>query len=137
MQPAELSDGARQLLFGPIDSFEKLDVLLTIRAGPGPVGVDALVTATGLPRHAIVPELAALVAAGLLAAVPGAGWRWSGDAEATAGFDQLAATWSSNRPAVLEVMTRRAFGRIRASAARAFSDAFRIRRRPDDGDDHG
>jgi hypothetical protein len=51
--------------------------------------------------------------------------------------DDLATAWATRRPDVLRLMTGRAVGRIRASAAQTFADAFRLRRRKDEGDDHG
>jgi hypothetical protein len=53
-------------------------------------------------------------------------------------LDELEAAWSNARVAVLEVMTARAVGRIRAAAARAFADAFKLGRGvKDPGEDDG
>jgi len=48
--PNVLPDGARRLLLGPIDSFEKLELMIALRASDdSPERLDALETRTGAP----------------------------------------------------------------------------------------
>jgi DNA-binding transcriptional ArsR family regulator len=132
--PPDLPDGARRLLAGPVDSFEKLEVVLALREAGGPLALDALVARAGVPVGDIERALGELAAAGLVEKRRDGTWRVCGDSQALA---DLAVAWGTRRLAVLQAMTGRAVGRIRASAARVFADAFRLRRRRDEGDDDG
>ena len=135
--PTELPPAARRLLLGPVDSFEKLEMVLALRDASGSaVAVDALAARAGLPVARIDAPLAELAAAGLAERLADGAWRLAPTADA-AGLQDLADTWATRRPAVLKAMTARAVERIRASAARAFAEAFRLRRRKDDGDNDG
>jgi hypothetical protein len=125
-EPDKPSDRVRQLLLGPVDSFEKLEVLLALHsAAGGPLRLGEVDLAT-----------VGLTAAGLIErTAPDA---WCIRSESTAGVGELAGAWATCRPAVLKIMTDRALARIRTATARRFADAFRLRRRDqDDGDDDG
>jgi hypothetical protein len=135
--PADLPDGARRLLLGPVDSFEKLEVVLALREVKGssmtPV---ALATRAGVLLDRLEPAMAELAAAGVVERRAAGTWRLAASADAGA-LDELAAVWTTKRPAVLKALTGRAVGRIRASAARTFAEAFRLRGRKDDGEKDG
>jgi hypothetical protein len=134
--PGDLPEGARRLLLGPVDSFEKLEVLLALREAAGSSLTLAALAARAFAQvdqtEQAVVELAA---AGLVERLPDGTWR-TGRTEAAA-LDELATAWTTCRPAVLKAMTGRAVGRIRASAARTFAEAFRLRGRKDDGGKDG
>ena len=136
-EPGDLPAGARRLLLGPIDSFEKLEVLLALReTGESSLTAAALAARACVPLEQAEPALAELASAGLAARRSDGTWRVGTAADAEA-IDELAAAWTTCRPAVLKAMTGRAVGRIRASAARAFAEAFRLRGRKDDGENDG
>jgi hypothetical protein len=101
---------------------------------PGRLALDALVARAGVPVADIERALGELAVAGLVEKLPDGPWRACVDSQALA---DLAAAWATRRPAVLKAMTGRAVGRIRTSAARVFADAFRLRRRKDEGNDDG
>jgi hypothetical protein len=134
--PIDLPDGARRLLLGPVDSFEKLEVLLALHESAGAALTrDALAARAGVPAEQLEQLTSELVAAGLVQRLADSTYRiGTGDA---AGVRELAAAWATSRPAVLKAMTGRAVGRIRASAARTFAEAFRLRQRKDDGESDG
>lgn len=137
--PRALSDRVRRLLLGPIDSFEKLEIVIALHArGDGSWELDALESRIGAPSSVLTVALDDLVATGIVARRAGGASHIASGCDRTA-LDELTAAWSTNRVAVLEVMTARAVERIRASAARAFADAFKLHRggESDDGDDHG
>ena len=139
-QPSlELPDRVHRLLLGPIDSFEKLEIVIALHArGDKPLTLDALESRVGAPVGVLAMALDELIAAGIVERRSDGASLIAPGCDRTA-LDELAASWSSSRTAVLEVMTARAVQRIRASAARAFADAFALRRgsTSDDGDDHG
>lgn len=133
-----LSDRVRRLLHGPIGSFEKLEVVIALHArGSEPVPPDELESLVGTPMHVLGPALDELVADGLVERRADGAARISPASDHGA-LDELADAWSNARVAVLGVMTAQAVERIRASAARAFADAFKIDgRRKDRGGDDG
>lgn len=135
--PRDLPKGAHRLLLGPVDSFEKLEVLLALHAAAGASQtVDAVVARTGVAAVEVESAARELAAADLVEQRPDGTWGVRVVARQTGAVDELAAAWATERPAILKVMTQRALERVRASAARAFADAFRLRR-DDDGEDDG
>ena len=136
--PSEVPDGARRLLLGPVDSFEKLYAITALRrAGDAPQRLDVLETSTGVPVTVLTEALQALAAAGLVVQQAG---RWLLAPRCDfAAIDELVETWSAKRTVVLHALTQRSLERIRASAARTFADAFALRRsdKGQRGDDDG
>jgi hypothetical protein len=122
---SRLPDGARRLLIGPVDSFEKIYLIVTLHRAETPQGLDALETSTGAPTTILQGALEQLAASGLVAQQAGC-WRLAPDRDVTA-IDELVAAWTSSRTAVLNLITYRSLERIRSSAARTFADAFRLR----------
>jgi DNA-binding IclR family transcriptional regulator len=134
-QPEELSERLRSLLLGPVDSFEKLEIVIALRAsGSSGCTLAELETRTGAPVTVLARALDELTAAGLTER-RGDTWSLAPGADAEA-IDELVAAWSSRRVSVLAFLTQRSLERIRASAASTFADAFRFRDRkdPDRGD---
>ena len=78
-----------------------------------------------------------LAAAGVVVKKAG-GWVLAPDGDREA-IEELVEAWSTNGAAVLNVMTQRSIGRIRASVARTFADAFLLRRggKSEGGEDDG
>jgi hypothetical protein len=137
--PLELPDRVRRLLLGPIDSFEKLEIVIALHArGDKPLPLDALESRVGAPLSVFTMALDELFAAGIIERQADGTSLIAPGCDRTA-LDELTAAWSTNRTAVLEVMTARAVERMRASVARAFADAFALRRgsKSDDGDHDG
>jgi hypothetical protein len=124
----------RRLLRGGVDSFEKLEVLLALHALEAPQRAHAVAARTGVAVADVETAASELAGAGLLERLPDDTWGVPAAARQEGALDQLAAAWATERPAVLKLMTQRALERVRASAARAFADAFRLRR-DDDGED--
>ena len=133
----ELSDRVRQLLLGPVDSFEKLEVLLTLHGAAGaPLTFAEVAARAHLAAEQVDLATVGLMAAGLIERTAQDTWRVRGESASVIG--DLTVAWATCRPAVLKIMTDRALARIRTAAARRFADAFRLRRRKeDDGDDDG
>jgi|SRR5688572_3956756 len=136
-EPGDLSEGVRRLLLGPVDSFEKLEVLLALREATGSaMALDALAARAGVRVEHVDEAVAELATAGLVARGPDGTCRIGPAADAAA-LDELAVAWATRRAAVVKALTGRAVGRIRASAARVFADAFRLRPKKDDGANDG
>jgi hypothetical protein len=128
--------GARALLSGPIDSFEKLEIALALASAPNPAAaLDGLKAHSGDERS-LVQALDELVEAGVVA-YGEQGYRIAEGAGA--GVEELVAAWSSRRAEVVRILTSRALERLRAAAARGFADAFSLHRRGGGkgGDDGG
>ena len=129
-EPAELPAEVRRLLAGPVDSFEKSEILLLTWQQPDEAWtVSALVAHVRLPADGVTTALDELVASKLLIRT-GEVYRFApvaaADRSAAIALCQL---YGADRLMVMKEMTALAMGRIRSSAARAFSDAFRFRRR--------
>lgn len=131
--PDNLSAIVRQLIQGPVDSFEKLEVLVALQGAGGTLTFAQLAAQSRLTPEQVEPATAGLTAAGLLEQVAPDAWRIP--AARRGAIDEFAAAWTNARASVLRAMTDRALDRIRTSAARAFADAFRLRRRDKDGED--
>ena len=128
--PAEV----RQLIDGPVDSVEKLEVLFLAWREQDTVWTVA--TTAGrlrLPAESVATALAELDSGKLLAA-DGPGYRYAPSSEADrAAVTKLCTLYDADRLLLLREITNLALTRIRSSAARAFSDAFRFRKRDGGG----
>ena len=135
--PDGISNRVRELLLGPVDSFEKLEVLVALHGAAGvPMSLAMLSAQAHLTAEQSEAAAVGLEADGLVHQTARDVWCLRVDAAERIG--ELAAAWNTRRAEVLKAMTDRALGRIRSSAARAFADAFRLRRRkPDGGGDDG
>jgi hypothetical protein len=136
--PSQLPDGARRLLLGPVDSFEKLELVIALRASAGAgCMLDELEARTKAPASVLTRALEELSAAGIVESRAGS-WRLAKSCD-TAAVDDLATAWSSERVVVLALLTQRSLERIRSSAAITFADAFKFRHRSksDRGGDDG
>lgn len=129
-EPIDLPEDVQRLLTTTVDSFEKIEVLLLAWQQPDLAWTVAeAVARIRLPADGIAAAVDELVADRLLLR-SGAGYRLApvadADRAATAALCEL---YASDRLRVLKELTALAMDRIRSSAARAFSDAFRFRRR--------
>jgi hypothetical protein len=122
-----LSDGARRLLLGPVDSVDKVQLTVALHRADAPQRLDALEASAGVPTVLAHGALEQLAASGLVTEQAG-GWRLAPERDLAA-VSELVEGWASNRAAVLHLITHRSLERIRSSAVRAFADAFGARRR--------
>jgi hypothetical protein len=127
--PTELPGEVRRLLAGPVDSLEKMEVLRLCWEDPAKVWTIADARdRLRLPVDLVMTACNDLTDAGFLAGV-GQGYRFAPTGPDAAASAQLCRLYDGDRLLVIREMTALAMDRIRNSAARAFSDAFRIRRR--------
>lgn len=129
-EPPEIPAEVRELLDGPVDTVEKIEVLFLAWREPTTVWTVAATAARlRLPADAVATALAELDHGRLLVG-DGPGYRYAPAAEPVrAAVTALCTMYDADRLLMLREMTALAMDRIRSSAARAFSDAFRIRRR--------
>jgi hypothetical protein len=128
--PVELPNDVRHLLANKVDSLEKVEVMFLAWREPGTVWSVATASARlRLPADSVATALSELTDARLLAA-DSVGYRYApGTAADAAAVVALCNLYDGDRLLVLREMSALAMERIRSSAARAFSDAFRFRRR--------
>ena len=131
----------RRLLEGPIDSFEKLELVLAVLRADTPQTVASLGRMLNLDANGVRPILGELVRSQIVAIE-------SRDPEGTApeivriasrpehraALDRLAKLYEEDRVLVMATISRIALERIRGMAARTFADAFRVRKRDSDDD---
>jgi hypothetical protein len=134
---AEIPPQVRQLLEESVDSVEKLEVLFLAWREPETAWTVATTSARlRLPADAVATALAELEASRLLA-TSGAGYRYAPSNETDrAAVSALCTLYDDDRLLLLREVTSLAMTRIRSSAARAFSDAFRFRKRDPGGGDN-
>jgi len=123
----------RAVMAACLDSFEKLELVLHLATRPEPVSLDGLARALGHPRDRMSEAAAGLVAALIIEESP-AGYRFRPENPWAAHLQELVALHEADRLKVVVLMSTVALERLRASASRAFADAFvlRARRRKDD-----
>jgi hypothetical protein len=125
----EIPADVRQLLAGKVDSVEKVEVMfLTWREPSTTWTVVTAAERLRLPVDSVGTALDELTADGLLK-VEGLGYRYGAAGAEHTAVSTLGKIYEGDRLLVLREMTSLAMERIRSSAARAFSDAFRFRRR--------
>jgi hypothetical protein len=126
----------RALLLGAIDSYEKLEIVLLLARAQEPIDVTALAAAARIRTSVAEEALAMLAQRDVVSEASPGSWslapagRWS-DAIA-----ELADLHERERPAVMNLMTDTTLERLRQSSARAFADAFLLRK-PKKGDHDG
>ena len=128
--PVELPNDVRHLLANKVDSLETVEVMFLAWREPATVWTVGTASARlRLPADSVATALSELADARLLAA-DAVGYRYApvtaADASAVVALCKL---YDGDRLLVLREMSALAMERIRSSAARAFSDAFRFRRR--------
>jgi hypothetical protein len=131
--PPEVPPEVHQLLAGPIDSFEKLEILRLACQRPDDVWTAGrLADVVRVPSESVDVAFAELIADQFFVACVD-GYRLApqrpGETSVVATLCRL---YENERLLIVRLMTSLAMGRIRNSAARAFSDAFRFRLRGSD-----
>jgi hypothetical protein len=134
----------RRLLAGPIDSFEKLELLLALVEATRPLTFADLERATSIPLATVREVVGDLSRANLVAIesadagdLEGAGKivRLVPKADDATALNDLAKLYEEDRLLVVKALSAVAMERIRGMAARTFADAFQLRGKK--GDDDG
>jgi hypothetical protein len=133
----ELPPHVRRLLQNGIDTFEKLEVVVMLRAAPRSV-MSVADLATGLKQERSVVRRAALELRAIALVDMTADDEIRLVAPTSRDFDsitELARLYADDRLAVVKALGEIAMQRIRNMASQAFADAFVIRKKPSgDGD---
>ncbi len=117
-----------------LDSFEKLEVVIAIDRAGAPQTEGQLERAAGIEHDDVVEAVAGLVASRAIAASP-AGYTLDLAGPWGRHLRALVELYRVDRLEVVTAMSRAALERMRERAARAFADAFVIRKKK--GDDDG
>lgn len=137
MPKNDLPAAAEALLRERVHSFEELEVLAFLhRARPEAATAHRIAAALGIATAAATDALCELARRGLVAAEAGAEPRFRCPPlppELDAAVASLARAYHDNRLAVVKLMSENAIRRMRTGALRAFSDAFVIGRKKNDG----
>ncbi len=123
-------DELRQFLLAYVETYEELEVLLLLYRRPEITWKSRDVSGElGIAEESCRRALEDLCRHQLLASVPqGRGYQYSpANASLAAGVQRLDDTYQSARVALIQIMNGNAVERVRTSAIRAFSDAFRLR----------
>jgi len=131
---ARVSSEARVLLETHLRSYEKLEVLHSLRVAARPMSRGELGDACGLDIGTTSTVLFDLAHAKLIEVDAVAGLARVGPAAREPVCEGLMALYAEDRAVVMEVVNTISMGKIRSMAARAFADAFVIRRKGRDGD---
>lgn len=118
------------LLEGKLDTFEKLEVVLTLRASGQPLSLEDLAHELQVGAEALQRVTDSVVASGIVARSDDgffalrSGW-WD------TLVDEAARLHQRQPQLLMRAFTRVAMERIRGMSARAFADAFRLRKKGD------
>lgn len=115
-----------------LNSFEKLEISIALhRAAARTASVPELSAKLELSSHVVEHGLDELARAGVVDLVGGAA-RLSLDAQEITAMDEIAALHDEDRLLVIRTLTEIAMSKIRGMTARAFADAFQLRKKKED-----
>lgn len=134
MNERKLEHGVRRVLTSQLDSFEKLEIVRALRATGPAMSTNALEAACRLPSHAVREALADLARNAIIERVDAERLVVLGAGSKHPHLEALMQLYEDDRSGVMAVLSSLAMERIRAMAARAFADAFVIRRVRSDSD---
>jgi DNA-binding MarR family transcriptional regulator len=127
---AAVASQIRRLLEAPFDTFEKLELTAALwRATAHTQSPAELAKQTQLPPDMIDRALADLVAAKYVEIAGGLA-RLVVRPEDLAGLRALVELYDSDRILIVRVLSEISMDKIRGMAARAFADAFQLRKKP-------
>ena len=135
---SKLPDAVAELLASRVNSFEKLELIVTLHAAPrNTMSIETLCRHLKLSKDDVRRAAIELRSASLVALTS------TGDVQLLpptnhdhAAVAELVRTYQDDRLAVVTRMGEIALGRIRTMASKAFADAFVIRKKPPkDGED--
>lgn len=129
-----LEDGVRTLLEIQLDSYEKLEIVRALRASGAAMSKQELEAACRLTSETVDEVLADLERAKVIEHDVARRLVRLGPASADPRFAALIQLYDDDRPGVLSVLSSLVMQRLRSMTARAFADAFVIRKKRGDGD---
>jgi DNA-binding transcriptional regulator YhcF (GntR family) len=126
---------ARRLLDVLLNSFERLEITIALYRAPAhTLSVPELITKLQLPSNVVDRGLEELERAGAVQVVNSV-VRLTLDAQDIPAMDEVAALYEEDRLLVVRTLTEIAMDKIRGITARAFADAFQLRKKKEeDGD---
>jgi hypothetical protein len=134
----KLPDGVNELLTNRVDSFEKLEIIIALHAAPRTtMTIDDLCRALNLSREDVREATTELRVASLVTVSSGGEVQLLPPTSRDhATVTHLVHSYQEDRLGVVKTMGEIAVKRIRGMTARAFADAFVIRKKPlEDGED--
>jgi hypothetical protein len=128
-----LPEELQRLVASHVSSFERLEVLALLARRRADVWeADQIATELRLPARLVRGACDGLLSGGILERDPQGRYRYAPSVPAMAiDCDALCAQYQADPIQIITAISALAFERLRSSAARAFADAFRIRK-PDD-----
>jgi hypothetical protein len=130
----QLTAAARRLLDVMLNSFEKLEITIALHRTPShALSVFELSTKLKLSSNVVDRGLEELVRAGAVQLVDEVA-RLALDPKDIPAMDEIAAIYDDDRLLVVRTLTEISMDKIRGMAARAFADAFQLRRKKDNED---
>jgi hypothetical protein len=131
MSGLKLDDGVRTLLETKLDSFEKLEIVRTLLASGKAMSHPQLETACQLSSELIEDALPSLQRSNIVELNPVDRSIRLGIASQDPRFVALMQLYNEDRAGVLAVLSSAVMQRLRSMTARAFADAFVIRKKRD------
>jgi sulfur relay (sulfurtransferase) DsrF/TusC family protein len=129
-----LTAAARRLLGVSLDSFEKLEISIALhRTAAHTLSVPELCTRLKLSSRVVDRGIDELTHAGVVRLADGA-VRLTLDAQDVPAMDEIAALYDEDRLLVVRALTEIAMEKSRGMTARAFADAFQLRKKKEDDD---
>ena len=128
-----LTAAAVRLLEDHLHSYEKLEVLHAVHNGARAMSRAEVIAAARLDESIVVTELGELQRAGFIA-IDAAGLATLGAPARTPACEEVLGLYAEDRGTLLPLLSAIAMGRIRSMTARAFADAFVIRKKRGDQD---
>jgi predicted transcriptional regulator len=132
-----MSPSIHRLLEGPIDSFEKLELVLVLFHAVKPQSLNELAHKFSLEPEETRRIVAELIRSNLVAVDLADGEeivRIAPKDDDGAALNELAKLYDEDRVLVVKTLSTIAMDRIRGMAARTFADAFQLRKKQDDHD---
>lgn len=128
------SPAVRRLLESPLDSFEKLEIVVALHRTAVHTSSNAeLARAVALPLEIVVRAVDELTRAGFVQHAGGL-TRLTIDAADLAALGELVALYDEDRILVVRALSQISMDKIRGMAARTFAGAFKLRRKREDDD---
>jgi hypothetical protein len=127
-----LPQPVQQLLRGPLDTFEKLEVAVVLARSPALTSsVSELTKSINFPLESIERGIATLVAVGI-AESSGGLVRLTPPARDVPAYQKLVELYDADRVQIAQAVSEIAMEKIRGMAARTFAEAFHATRKKND-----
>lgn len=131
----EPTAAARRLLEGLLDSYEKLEIAIALhRADARSLSVAELGSKLQLPSNIVERGIDELSSAGVVRLANGVATSTMDPRDIPA-MDEIVALHEDDRLLLVRTLTEIAMDKIRGMTARAFADAFKLRRKKEDDRD--